>query len=469
VASSRSIISRGPDEVFEQRARAMGELISYEDDPTASIAVFENPTPTVRNRSLYINGKSDGSSYHDVVTTVLIGLIPSLFAKRVERAFVIGFGTGLTAGALADLDETRIVDVAEISPAIVRAAPLFDSANYAASQHPKVRILRSDAYRALRRSPDRYDVIASEPSNPWVAGVEQLYSQEFLRAARERLRPGGVYSQWINVYEMDDEALELVLRTFNSVFDNVAVWHLQKGDLLILGLEDKASALDLARIERRAALPDVARGLRRAKIRSLPALLAHELWPIGVAHVAIANGPLHTLHHPRLGYMAGRAFFRLDWARLPFSGFGQAARIGEDNSLLGRLAARSGGRLPERAQAQAVTQTCLYRERECAALLGRWRSESSDSLPLYHAQLERQTLDELALLYGGALPADSTTLDPDTAEEMTERFISHYHHAAPFDPDALLVLWDRCSETPPTGACEAGRARTSRLLQEGSE
>jgi predicted membrane-bound spermidine synthase len=474
--------SKGPDAVFEERAKVMGEVISYEDDPTASIAVFENPAPGRRSRSLYTNGKSEGATQGDVVTFVLSGLIPELLAERVERAFVIGFGTGLTVGALADLDDTRVVDVAEISPAVVRAAPLFDSANHAASKHPKVRIVRSDAYRALRRSPDRYDVIASEPSNPWVAGIELLYSQEFLRAARERLRPGGVYGQWIHYYEMDDETLELVLRTFNSVFESVAVWNLLSGDLLILGLEDEASGLDLDRIERRAARPDFARGLRRARIQSFPALLAHELWPIGVAHVAVEDGPLHTLHHPRLAYLAGRAFFRADSGRLPFSGFGQAARIGASNSLLGRLAARSGGHLPEDAQAQAVKETCLYRPRECVALLGRWRSASSDSLPLrrlmrwvsnrspnFRARLEPQALDELAVLYGGAMPAGSTTVDTDAADGMTDRFASYYHHAAPFDPDALLALWDRCRETPSTGACDAGRDRAHRLLRDGSE
>jgi spermidine synthase len=87
-----------------------------------------------------------------------VSLLPALLAEKAERAFVIGFGTGVTAGEFAALDSAREVVVAEISRGVIEAAPLFDFANQNASRHPKVQMLRGDAYRTLLRSEGSFDV-----------------------------------------------------------------------------------------------------------------------------------------------------------------------------------------------------------------------------------------------------------------------------------------------------------------------
>jgi hypothetical protein len=182
----------GPDELFERRQR--GAVIFYDDDPTSSVAVLE-PRRMPENRGILVNGKSDGALQGDYPTMALSALLPALMAERHQRSFVIGWGTGVTAGELATLDGTEEVRVAEISRGVIAAAPLFDLGNLAASKSPKVDVRRGDAYRALLMSPDRYDVIVSEPSNPWVTGVEMLYSREFLEAARAHLAPSPT-SRW---------------------------------------------------------------------------------------------------------------------------------------------------------------------------------------------------------------------------------------------------------------------------------
>src|SRR5690606_38079310 len=179
---------------------------------------------------------------------------------------------------------------------------LFDEFNLNASKHPKVEIVRSDAYRALLRSEQRYDTVVSEPSNPWVTGVEMLYSREFLEAARSRLKPGGVYVQWYHQYETDAESVALVLRTYLQVFDDVAVWHGAGPDLLLLGFAGPARGLNLERMQQRATRPDIAAGLRRSGIETFPDLLAHEVLPAGVLSAATLEGPIHTLYHPRLSH-----------------------------------------------------------------------------------------------------------------------------------------------------------------------
>jgi spermidine synthase len=126
-----------------------------------------------------------------------------------------------------------------------------------------------------------YDVIISEPSNPWVVGVEMLYSREFLEAARERLAPGGVYAQWFHIYESDPEVVALVLRTYASVFPNISVWYTLASDMLLLGFNQVDRALDVEALEERFARSDFRAGFERVGIESFAQFAAHELLPLG--------------------------------------------------------------------------------------------------------------------------------------------------------------------------------------------
>jgi spermidine synthase len=450
------------------------EILFYDDDPTTTVSVVEVADDDGSYRFLALNGKPDSATRLDTITTGLLAHLPALFAESPRRGFVIGFGTGVTAGELAQLDSIEEVVVAEISPGVVRAAPYFAEANHDALEHPKVRVVRSDAYRALLRGDHRYDVITSEPSNPWVTGVEMLYSREFLEAARGRLEPGGVYCQWLQQYELDTESLLLVLRTYASVFPHVAIWYGMGPDLLLLGFEDPDAAVDVERLAARAALPDYAEGLRRAGIESFPALLAHELLPLGVVHAVDLPGPLQTLHHPRLNHMAGRAFFRRDLSTLPFTGFGEAAVAGARNSLFRRYIASLPDGLTDAILAEYVGQACDERGRQCTTLLGYWagRDASSERLarelsavrqqaPRYGGRVDRRIIPQLvAWLYGSA--GSEQAIDAQTGASVTGLYQHFYQHAVPFESERLLGVWERCQ--PGGEGCEAGRAQARAML-----
>lgn len=472
--------SGGPEAYLRaQTAR----VVFYDDDPAASVAVTEHRSGERLVRSIVNNGKSDGSTDRDYTTMALAALLPALFADELERAFVIGLGTGVTAGELAALDSTHEVVVAEISPAVVDAAPLFDFANGGASHDPEVRILRSDAYRALLRSEGTYDAIVSEPSNPWMTGVEMLYSREFLEAARARLRPGGVYVQWFHQYETDDASVAIVLRTYDRVFDDVAVWFAQFGDLLLLGFREPGAA-DLERLERRTARPDIAAGLARARVPSLPRLLAHELMPPGVLHASLRgdDGPIHTLYHPILSHHAARAFFAGRTGLLPFTGAGETAALGARNSLLRAYAARFGGRLPDAQRSEVLDETCRYRVAQCGSLLAQWQHDDGDSRAFLAA---RDSALEAARSRGGAERLDEAAVarlaglfDPASADvpqrsatqldHLTRDYEDFYHHAAPFRAEALLGAWSRCEpENGDAAACTRGARRAREMLQLG--
>jgi spermidine synthase len=462
------------------RLGAHARLVFYDDDPTTTVSVrVHTYVDGSESLSIATGGKIDGDTQWDNQTMRLVAALPAMMADQLERAFVIGYGTGLTVGELASYPSMREVVVAEISRGVIRAAPLFDRASRGASVDSKVRIVNSDAYRALIHSGGQFDVIVSEPSNPWVTGVEMLFSREFLEAAKSRLSPGGVHAQWIHQYEIDDQSLALVLRTYASVFDHVAVWTSYSADLILLGFRNAASGMDHYRLRQRAGDAPFAASLARSGIRSFAALLAHELLPLGVVNAAKLDGPVHTLLHPRLNDMAGRAFFRDAAANLPFTGVGEAAQVGERHSMLRGYVASLGGRLPEEEHAELVAEACRYRRKTCQVLLADWQRQDPESPALHRAIASAESfvaadqrptrLEEIALLFPGEAHASNGATTPQFARRIDEIFTSFYHHATPFDPEKVLGVWSRCRDeavTVHTCAADLERAREQSPLED---
>jgi hypothetical protein len=296
-----------------------------------------------------------------------------------------------------------------------------------------------------------------------------LFSREFLSAARDRLAPGGVYAQWFHLYETDSAVVELVLRTYASVFDHVAVWYTLGPDLLLLGFQSPEHALDVARLEKRAAAPDVAAGLRRAGVDSLPALLAHELLPLDVVNAAHLAGDVQTLLHPVLSNRAGRAFFRGGMAALPPTLQPAPAAIGAENSLLRRFAALSGGRLSDDAYHRIVAEACENNPNPCATLMAGWMrdvpsSPARDALlaerraqGVFAAHLADARLRHLIELLGG--PGSDAAPSPSQAKLLTDLYVGYFHHGAPFRRDALARIWQQCRPNRPgDGSCARGLA-----------
>lgn len=468
-----SDITRPGDDsdTFFERFHKRLEVLFHDDDPVASIAVGRlNTAGFGMTTAINNNGKSDGNIPIDNPTMVLAAVLPALFAERNERAFVIGYGTGMTVGELAALPDMQQVDVAEISRAVIEAAPFFDYGNHKASQSPKLRVLYGDAYRHLVRGDARYDVIASEPSNPWVTGVEMLFSREFLELAKRRLAPGGVWAQWFHLYETDRATVDLVLRTYTEVFDHVAVWFAMPPDLLLLGFDDDRHALDLERLEARASLPQFRLALARARVHSFPALLAHELLPIGVVHAARLEGPIHTLTHPLLGHQAARAFFARGQGSLPGTFQAEPARLGAERSLLRRYAARTGGRLEESDRAEAVAELCEGRYLECVAMLAEWQAEvpASPAREEVLAQLDREQPERARTIRAGLSGVARLFVPPTAplslqeARALTNTFTTYYHHAAPFPRSVIAAAWRGCEDSHDGAAASEGEGRCAR-------
>ncbi len=477
------------------------ETLFYDDDPTTTVSVIEYTRGAQTTRAILTNGKNDGSLLFDYPTMALAGLMPCLFASQCRKAFVIGLGTGVTAGELGGIDGMKRVKVSEISPGVIEAAPFFEHGNRGVLKNDEIEIVRSDAYRALLHSDESWDVIVSEPSNPWVVGVEMLFSREFLEAARDHLEEGGVYAQWMHTYEMNDETLELVLRTYASVFDRVAVWYANSYDLLLLGFKDEAATPDLERIAERLARPDFKQGLARSGIMTLEELLAHELVPVGFVTPNALPGEVHTLLHPRLSHQAAIAFFTGEDAKLPYL---PARQSPPSAGLLDQLEARCGshpktdenqtsgvdsvaaeadvrpgreavcsqgdeGWKDEAARMRMVDEVCSSRPRECSVLIAHWLHDEPDSAVLRETidrhrsraslleHLEDWKLEVLASFFGegpGRIAAGEI-------EPVTDLFFDYYHHAFPFRPNALRTAWRGCV----TPECAQLRRSSERRLR----
>ncbi|MFP8882341.1 MAG: fused MFS/spermidine synthase [Myxococcota bacterium] len=447
----------GADAYFEQLDDI--EVRFFDDGPAVSAAVIDHSFEGKRSLAIVTNGKPDGSIGIDYTTMAMAALLPAVLAERVERAFVIGYGTGVTVGEFAALDSIEEVVVAEISRGVIEAAPLFDPYNMRASVSPKVSIIRADAYRALLHSRGNFDIIVSEPSNPWVTGIEMLYSQEFLETAHSRLNPGGVYVQWFHIYETDDRTISTVLNTYTSVFESVAVWNALGGDFLLIGFAADGEKAGLDRITKRARQPDIAEGLARCGIDNVPELLAHELVPRDVIHTLELGEQVHTLLHPILSDLAARAFFRGGSGGLPSQAHLRSAELSSRSSLIREFALRAGGQLTRRAHRRFAAETCEHRPEECAVVLAEWLARDPDSeagLRLlknsrrraeYRGVLNRVTIQSLIDLFD-ASRASGRSVSLAEARRATNTFARFYHHAAPFDRGALLALWEACARDP---------------------
>jgi len=201
---------------------------------------------------------------------------------------------------------------------------------------------------------------------------------------------------------------------------------------------------------------------------------------VGVVGKLALNGPIHTLYHPCLGYIAARAFFRGKQARVPFTGSGTAARAGRENSLWRRYLATLGERETDEAHEQFVEAVCANRSPECVAALADWQRFSPGSARLQRAYAN---LGQSVFTFGGPLETEAVRHYFDTfvrpsggdvtledAHRSTLLFRRHYFHAASPSPSALVDLWTRC-RAPGARAdgCAKGLAMAQLLTEAESE
>ncbi len=261
----------------------------YHADGMASTVTVEEDSGV---RWIKVNGKIDGSSHGDMPTQTLSGLLPMLVHPSPKDVAVIGCGTCVTVGAALNANPERLVLI-ELEPKVVDAAhAYFGQQNGEPRNDPRVTVVGDDGRNYMMRPGALFDVIISEPSNPWMTGASSLFTVEFFELAEKRLKEGGMFLQWLQAYELAPERIASVLRTFHHVFPHVLVFsaHPDSNDLLLLG-SNAPIDLERRRMEERFTL--LAEPAKRAELRDLDDLLAL-LLVTGEDFAGLPEVPLNT-------------------------------------------------------------------------------------------------------------------------------------------------------------------------------
>ena len=224
------------------------ELKYYREGVSSVVTVAKNRDSG--NLWLANNGKVEASTTVDMPTQVMVALLPFQHVESPDEVLVIGLASGITAGAASVVPDIKTLEIVELEPAILEAARFFDEQNNYVLDNPRTKVVLNDGRNhLLLAEPGQYDIVVAEPSNPWISGVSNLFTREFWTMGKTKLKPGGVWSQWIQMYGMDDTDLRTLLATFCDVFPHVALYMTVKdADLVLLG-SDHPITPNLPRME----------------------------------------------------------------------------------------------------------------------------------------------------------------------------------------------------------------------------
>jgi spermidine synthase len=280
-----------------------GDLTYYREGAAGTVSVRE----LIGVRSLAIDGKVDASNGSDMLTQKLLAHLPLLLHDNPRSVYIIGLGSGVTLGAALTHPIDRAV-VSEISPEVVAASNAFAAENHGALRDRRTHLVVGDGRSHLLLSDEQYDVIVSEPSNPWMAGVSTLFTHEFFAAARRRLRPGGILCQWAHTYNISDPDLRSIVATFLSEFPDGSAWLVGESDLLLIGSLSPIHALDDG-VAQAWARPGVATDLAEVDVRDPFSILTLFVARGMDLREYAANAPVQSDDRLALEYSAPRAIY----------------------------------------------------------------------------------------------------------------------------------------------------------------
>jgi spermidine synthase len=270
-------------------------------------------------KSFYVSGKSEASSTPlDMRLQRMMGHLPALMNSAPRSVLVVGFGAGVTAGSFVPYPEVQSIVICELEPLIPLASDqFFGKENNHVLRDPRSHEIYDDARHYILITPEKFDVITTDPIHPWVKGTSTLYSREYYELVKRHLNPGGVAAQWLPIYESDEDTVKTELATFFSVFPNATVWsNYLNGDgydLVLLGgigesNSNAASPIDVDALQRRLDQPTyaaVSASLAEVGFHSAVELLATYAGSASDLAPMTANAQINDDLNMRLQYMAG--------------------------------------------------------------------------------------------------------------------------------------------------------------------
>jgi spermidine synthase len=245
----------------------------------SSIAISEWDDGAVQ---FHVSGKVEASTEsYDMRLQRMLGHLPALLHRNPKSVLIVGFGAGVTAGSFVVHPEVQRIAICEMEPIIPPTATrYFARQNYNVIHDPRTRIIYDDARHFVLTTPERFDIITSDPIHPWVKGSATLYSKEYFELVKRNLNHGGVITQWVPLYESDPETVKSEIKTFFDVFPNGTIWgnDVSGGgyDIVLLG-QVEPSKIDVDAMQARLDRPDgarIAQSLREVGFGNIVQLLA---------------------------------------------------------------------------------------------------------------------------------------------------------------------------------------------------
>lgn len=285
-------------------SRGGGNLIFYSESHGGTVAVGEQQNEDHVFRRLYIQGVSNsGDTLPSMRYMRLQALLPLLIhSGDPKSSLVIGFGTGITAGATLRYTGLMQRTCVELLPSVVKAGALFPE-NYGAGTDPNLVVRISDGRHELLRNSTQYDMITLEPPPPSAEGMVNLYSADFYKLAARRMKPGAIFAQWLPIATQNEEDTRSLIRSFLDVFPYATLWTTELHEMLLVGSFSPV-VLDAVRIQQRFSQASVSRALKAVGISSPAALLA--TWVSGRDGLEAYAGSIRAVtdDNPHIEYAA---------------------------------------------------------------------------------------------------------------------------------------------------------------------
>ncbi len=314
VYASKTVPFLGRDESVREAMHRQYRVLYFREDSEVSAMVIESRVEKVRY--LRINGKTDASSYLDMPTQSLLGHLPVLAHPDPKTVMILGLASGVTPGRVL-MHPVERVDCLELSPAVVEASRYFHDISRLDFDDPRFNLIVNDGRNHLLLTDRTYDVILSEPSNPWQAGQGTLFTLEYFELMKSRLNEGGVALSWMDVYNMDADTLKLLLRTFVEVFPHVMLWEtVPNADYLLIGSATPFEMSVPSLSERLSETPAAAKDLKAIGSHGLELLFRYMMGD-GMIEKLAGKGELHTDDRRQLEFLTPRSVLAPFGERLP--------------------------------------------------------------------------------------------------------------------------------------------------------
>jgi spermidine synthase len=291
---------------LEEAVKEGHQLLFFKEGLHALVSVEK---ASAVDLALEINGKTEATAKADAPTQLMVGHLPLLLHQGTRDVLVIGLGSGMTLGAVERYPVERI-DVVEIETAVVEASRYFDDFSGYALNDPRVNLIVADGRNHLALTSRQYDVIISEPSNPWVSGMANLFTREFFDLAKKRLQKGGLMCQWVHAYSMSSVDFKTIVRTFHAVFPHVTVWEADLGiDYLLIGSSEHLD-VDYEMLRNRLTDERMSADMGKMDIRGPAAFMSKLIMTEEEISEYTKGVPLHTDANTLLAYSAPKALLK---------------------------------------------------------------------------------------------------------------------------------------------------------------